>query len=463
MKTRHRTLSVTLAISLTVLAGAANAQNVLTNAGFESDAVLDAAPVAGATAWTTFNGAATASANTSPTRTGIGSLMLPGFGGFGVPGAYQTFQASPGQTWNFEGYMLTPSQLPTDATFGLLKIVWSDGANDLPPGTVIIGTPNFANPGIESTPLLNSASTPNTWQFTQAKGVAPSGTTEVKLFALMVDQSAGTGYFDDLNASFVNPTSPPPVVIDFPTNNAPTPTVPASRVLAMYNSSGTYPNHPGINWYAPWSGGGSNFTITNPPGSVVLRKLGLTFWGVEFYTPNQIDATPFNTFHADVWTPTGNQFGIQLVSLDPTAAAQVNLPPSTGLIVSNNWVSLDIPLSQFMNANPNTVMSALQQLLFLDDATVGGGIVGANFYVDNVYFYTAPLAPVIQSPQISGGNLIISVPSQTGFDYVLQGTVSLVPPAWSNLQTNSGTGGIINFSVPILPANSQSHFRVNVR
>ena len=83
--------------------------------------------------------------------------------------------------------------------FGLLKIVFGNGAGDLVPATVSIGQPGpAADPGIESLPQLNSTSTPNTWQFTEAKGVAPAGTTEVRLFALMVDQAAGTGYFDDL-------------------------------------------------------------------------------------------------------------------------------------------------------------------------------------------------------------------------------------------------------------------------
>jgi hypothetical protein len=431
----------------------ANPGNVLTNAGFE----------VGLTNWTAFNGAAAGTAPTDPVRTGTGSLILPGFGGFGVPGVYQSLPASPGQVWNLEGYMFTSNALSADATFGLLKIVWSDGTSDLPPGTVYVGSANFSNPGIESRPLLNSTSPTNTWVFTQAQGVAPAGTTQVHLFALFVDQSAGTGYYDDLDAAYVNPVTTPPVVINYPTNNAPTPTVPSARVLSMYNSSGTYVDHSGINWYASWSGGGSDFTITNPPGSVVKKKIGLTFWGVEFYSPNQIDATPYNTFHVDVWTPNANQFGIQLVSLGPTEAAQVNIPPSTGEIVSNQWVSLDIPLSQFANANTNTVMSALQQLLFLDDATVGGGVTGGNFYVDNVYFYVSAVAPNIATLSLSGSVLTLPVPTQNGFNYVLQATPLLAPATWTNVQTNSGTGGTVNFSIPFSPGTPQQFFRIQLQ
>lgn len=178
------------------------AANVLLNPGFETDAVLNNPPVPVATDWTTFNGAKTASSPTDPTRTGIGSLQLPGNGGFGVPGAYQTFPAVPGQLWDFQGYMRATNTLPANATFALLKIVWSDGITDLQPAGATIGNPlTGGNPGIESTPFLNNASAINTWIFTRAQGVAPVGTTQVKLFALMIDQSAGTGYFDDLQAT----------------------------------------------------------------------------------------------------------------------------------------------------------------------------------------------------------------------------------------------------------------------
>jgi hypothetical protein len=199
--------SALIAVALVAQQAAAN---VLVNAGFETDAVLNAPPVGGATGWGTFGPAAgTASANLDPVHSGIGSLRLAGNGGFSVPGANQTFAASPGELWNFEGYMLSPNALPADATFGLLKIVWSNGTNDLAPGPITIGQAGPpANPGVESLPFLNSASTPNSWQFTQAQGYAPAGTTQVSFFALFVDQSAGVGYFDSLSASRVpEPTS----------------------------------------------------------------------------------------------------------------------------------------------------------------------------------------------------------------------------------------------------------------
>ena len=151
-----------------MVAGNQAAANVLVNPGFETDAVLNAPPNPAVTGWTHFGNSTTASANNDPVHSGIGSLQLAGAGNFSVPGGFQTFPASPGQTWDFQGYMLTENPLPPNATFGLLKIVWSNGVMDLAPapGSILIGQAGpAANPGVESLPFLNAASTPNTWQF----------------------------------------------------------------------------------------------------------------------------------------------------------------------------------------------------------------------------------------------------------------------------------------------------------
>jgi hypothetical protein len=163
----------------------------LVNGGFES----------GLTGWSAFNGAIAA---VSPVRSGSGSLELPGVGGYSVPGAFETFAASPGQIWDFQGYMLTQSALPA-GPFGVLKIVWDDASmTDLQASTVYIGAGvGPANPGIEALPHLDSGATPNTWLFSEAQGVAPASTAYVKFFALNIDASAETIYVDDLSATMV--------------------------------------------------------------------------------------------------------------------------------------------------------------------------------------------------------------------------------------------------------------------
>lgn len=244
------------------------AANQLLNAGFETDAVFGAEPFPGALDWNTFGNANTASADLDPVRTGIGSLQLVGGGGFGVPGAFQTFPANPGETWDLQGYMLTENALPANATFGLLKIVWSDGVSDLPPAAIIFGQADAsAFPGIQALPFLNSASTPNTWQFAQARGVAPAGTTEVKFFALFVDENAGTAYFDDLQATLV--PAAPALPGDYNQNNV-VDAADYNRWRDNLGSGTALPRDGGLGTpigqahYNQWK---TNFGMTLPPGA----------------------------------------------------------------------------------------------------------------------------------------------------------------------------------------------------
>ncbi len=250
------------------------------------------------------------------------------------------------------------------------------------------------------------------------------------------------------------PPSPTPVL----TNNAPTPTLPQSAVLSLYNSSGVYTNHPIERWLATWSGAAeSPFTIP-ATGRTVLKYSNLQYAGVEFYnndptlgaggdnvggaTNFSINTTGYDTMHVDLWTPNGNQFGVQLVSINPTEAAQVNFVPPGGGITNFGWVSLNIPLSSFATANPLTVFTNLQQLLWLDNMT--NGVSGSTFYLDNVYFYNS--SAQVSRPSIGAsvvnGSMQISVATQMGHSYVIQYKNLLTDPVWQTLTTLTGNGSI---------------------
>jgi hypothetical protein len=69
--------------------------------------------------------------------------------------------------------------------------------------------------------------------------------------------------------------------------------------------------------------------------------------------------------------------------------------------------------------------------------------------------------PAITSPSVSGTNFTLLVASsQSGFNYVLQATPSLAPATWTNIYTNAGTGGTLNFTNPITPGNRQMFYRI---
>jgi fibronectin-binding autotransporter adhesin len=77
---------------------------------------------------------------------------------------------------------------------------------------------------------------------------------------------------------------------------------------------------------------------------------------------------------------------------------------------------------------------------------------------------TASPTPTITSPSVSGGNFILQVASsQSGFNYVLQATPSLAPATWTNVYTNAGTGGTLNFTNLITPGTPRQFFRISVQ
>lgn len=259
---------------------------------------------------------------------------------------------------------------------------------------------------------------------------------------------------------------PPPLT--YPTNNAPTPIWPAVAVKSLKNSSGTYVDKPGINWYNSFGSQtiGANYTITNT-GRVVLGYKNLSYTGVEldpnYSTGGELNVSAANTMHVDLWT-TANQFGIKLVSETlgtpgTKFEAEYQISADSGLVTSNNWVSLDIPLSAWTDLNPNLNLSKLIQMLWTDN--FGAGVQNGTFYIDNVFFYNN--TPIIQSPAVSGTNFTLKVASQTGINYVVLANPTLASGSWTGIQTNAGTGGLLNFTIPIIPGTPQRFFRIDAQ
>jgi hypothetical protein len=189
---------------LTLAAPTTSHANVLVNSGFE----LDTPPAL--SAWTVLASGGTVETTSAYAHSGNNSLLIDatGAGQWASPNVYQSFAASPGEEWNLSGYMMTlqtlPNWNPNPQSFGLFKIVFQNALNqDLVPASASIGNINLAFPGIESTPFLDNNSPLGTWIFSEAQGVAPANTTHVLLFALNVNGSANTMYFDDISASII--------------------------------------------------------------------------------------------------------------------------------------------------------------------------------------------------------------------------------------------------------------------
>ena len=272
------------------------------------------------------------------------------------------------------------------------------------------------------------------------------------------------------------PPTPGPTL----TNNAPTPNRPQSKVLSLYNSSGVYTNHPVERWLATWSGATESSYTIPATGRTVLKYSNLNYAGVEFYnndptlgaggdnvggaTNFAVNTTGYDTMHVDLWTPNANMFGIQLVSINPTEAAQVNFEPPGNTISNYTWVSLDIPLSSFATANPLTILTNLQQLLWIDNQNVTNGITTGAFYLDNIYFYNssfvAPAQPKI-SASVSGGSIQLSFATQNGYNYTVQFKNHITDAVWTTLSTIPGNGSVQ--IVPDVSSQSSRFYRVSAQ
>jgi hypothetical protein len=180
------------------------ATNLITDPGFESQTVAPNPDPTNAPGWSTFNGAAFSN-SAAPAHTGSWVMSMPaGKGGFTVPGAFESFAASPGQTYTLSGWVYTPSTLtPLENDFAILQLAYFTGSalNATPNsgsganGTtgVNIGDPNPATP-------TDVAILPGTWTFASVTGTTPAGTNSLGAFLLNINGDANATFdFDDIS------------------------------------------------------------------------------------------------------------------------------------------------------------------------------------------------------------------------------------------------------------------------
>ncbi len=134
-------------------------------------------------------------------------------------------------------------------------------------------------------------------------------------------------------------------------------------------------------WRSDWST--STLTDIQIDGDDTKSYVDADFVGVEFYGGDAVDASTMEFFHLDVWTANAETFRVKLVDLGGTATeAEIVFDG----IAQGEWVSLDIPMADFIAAGM-TATNSIQQLIF------SGLPTGTfDFYIDNVYFHKAPSA-----------------------------------------------------------------------
>jgi len=201
---RLQAASIGGALASALICGAfsssASAQNILTDPGFENQTAAPNPNPSNIAGWSTFNGAAFLS--TPAAHSGSWVMDAPaGGGGFTVPGAYESFNATPGQTFTLSGFVYTPSTLVTgDNDFAILQLSWFTGAAPLASNIGGNGTAGVDIGDPAGTPPAGTVALPEgTWEFASVTGTAPAGTNSMGAFLLGINADTnGTFYFDDM-------------------------------------------------------------------------------------------------------------------------------------------------------------------------------------------------------------------------------------------------------------------------
>jgi hypothetical protein len=200
-------IGVLMVVEIALIGSTVRAQNIIYDPSFEQQLTAPNPDPNGVQGWATFGGA-----NFSQTyaHTGSWSMYTPNSGGgYSVPGAYEVFAATAGQTYTLSGWVYTPDTLvPNSNDFGILQISFFSGA---PPsnyggGTglgsdgVNIGDPNGG--GGVSLPE-------GTWTYASVTATTPANTQSIGAYLLDINADANSDlYFDDISLTAVpEPTS----------------------------------------------------------------------------------------------------------------------------------------------------------------------------------------------------------------------------------------------------------------
>lgn len=172
-----------------------------------------------------------------------------------------------------------------------------------------------------------------------------------------------------------------------PTDHAPTPTRPAADVISVFSNA--YPNHPVDTFSPEWEDATvSNLRIAGDDVKVYNIPTALDVAVIEFATQT-IDASSMTHIHIDIWQPRGTFFGMHLFSFGPDGVFSGEPAPSgddsQGIVAVqpptlkfNQWVGIDIPLSDFTAAGLEETAHLAQVVLRSDSI---------QLIVDNIYFY----------------------------------------------------------------------------
>lgn len=172
---------------------------------------------------------------------------------------------------------------------------------------------------------------------------------------------------------------------------APTPTRNPENVISIFSDA--YTNVP-VDYYNGFFNGDGQTTQGGAPplvigGEEVINYTDLNFVGIgTFMDVPPIDATQMTHFHVDInvqeTIDPGDFIRIQLINDVQGNETSGSVIFDNTVLVTNEWVSLDIPLGEFAGL---AARNELGLIFFVSDATI------SNIFVDNIYYYKDVVEP----------------------------------------------------------------------
>jgi PEP-CTERM motif len=199
MKTSIKTVGIGTVAMLALTTLTASAQNLLTDPNFDLGITAPNPNPNGVPGWASFGGATFLPSGLA--LSGPNVLYTPdNGGGYSVPGSYQVFAATPGETFTFSGYIYTPNVLtPNGNDFAILQLSFFTGAppNNYAGGT---GTGTF---GVNVGQPAGGGGVPlpqGTWTIASITGTAPAGTASLGAYILDINADPTADfYFDNMS------------------------------------------------------------------------------------------------------------------------------------------------------------------------------------------------------------------------------------------------------------------------
>ncbi|OYU79427.1 MAG: hypothetical protein CFE23_14095 [Flavobacterium sp. BFFFF1] len=264
------------------------------------------------------------------------------------------------------------------------------------------------------------------------------------------------------NVYFSNETVIPPVTD--PVVAAPDPVLPQAQVMSMF--SNVYTNVPVDTWQTSWSS--ATVEDVQVAGNDTKKYTSLVFVGVETVA-QQLDITQMSHFNVDVWSPDFTVFKVKLVDFGADGAFgggddvehELTFTPA-----QNEWVTLHIPMSEFVNL---TTRQHIAQLIFASS--------NAKVYVDNVYFSDEDVTPPVTDPLVAApdptlpqaqvlsmfSNVYTNVPVDTWQTVWSNATVEDVQVAGNDTKKYTGLNFVgIETVANQLDITGMTYFNVNV-